>query len=341
MIDRCQFIQQNYDDCANGVAGGAPARRRLPLDKFKVDDCPPERRLLPSWHAVELQLDPLFQEGVGGSGSLPRGSAAHQRPRSGRSGYGRGIRVYELAPLWCLVVRAQLDLHAELARAARDAVGAWRFIRLFAAGYASPIVDGDGWDDGDIREAEKRLGFSLPASLRMAYGWMGRRRDLTCAQDRLLAPHQLRTDETGRVLVFRWECQHVVEWGVPLSAAAEPDPPVVFRYSSELKWHPFLERFSLACVEMVLSEWIIYGAPYATNLELDDATIALMQQQLRRLPLPDYPLRPEVGPVRWFERSGVILREDLDTWLWAGATSPGSIAAVRGALPGDWSRDED
>src|SRR4051794_13363662 len=45
----------------------APAQRRLPLDKFKVDDCPPGRRLLPSRHAVELELDPLFQEGVGGS----------------------------------------------------------------------------------------------------------------------------------------------------------------------------------------------------------------------------------------------------------------------------------
>jgi hypothetical protein len=91
----------------------------------------------------------------------------------------------------------------------------------------------------------------------------------------------------------------------------------------------------------VLSEWIICGAPCAANLELDDETIALMEQQLRRLPLPDYPFWPDGGPVRWFERSGAILREDPGTWLWAGATSPDDIAAVRCALPGGWSSDED
>jgi hypothetical protein len=246
-----------------------------------------------------------------------------------------------LAWLRCPVVGADFDLRAELARGVRDAVGAWRFIRLFADGYASPIVAGDGWDDGDLREAETRLGFSLPASLRTAYGLMGRRRDLTSAQDRLLLPDQLEIDESGRALVFRWECQRVVEWGIPLSAVADPDPPVVFRYSSALTWYPFLERFSLACVEMVLSEWIICGAPYAANLELDDETLALMEQQLHRLPLPDYPFWPDGGPVRWFERSGVILREDPGTWLWAGATSPDGIATIRCALPGAWSSAEE
>jgi hypothetical protein len=37
------------------------------------------------------------------------------------------------------------DLHSELAGAVRDTSGAWRFLRLFAARYARPIVPCTGW----------------------------------------------------------------------------------------------------------------------------------------------------------------------------------------------------
>jgi hypothetical protein len=244
-------------------------------------------------------------------------------------------------PLRCPVVEAQFDLHAELARGSGDAAGTWHFIRLFAAQYTRPIVAGDGWDDTELLAAETRLGFSLPMSMRMAYGLMGKRRDLTDGMDRLLAPHQLEIDETRQMLVFRWECQRVVEWGVPLSAVAESDPPVAFRYSSAHRWFPYLERFSLAWVEMVLSEWVMGGAAHGTDLELDDETIAVMEQRLRRLPLPEYPFRPGGGLVRWFEASGAIAREDSGTWLWVGAASRDGIAAVQRALPGDWSSNDE
>ncbi|MFC7274559.1 hypothetical protein ACFQS1_11250 [Paractinoplanes rhizophilus] len=231
----------------------------------------------------------------------------------------------------------QFDLHAELAPGLPDAAGAWRFIRLFAANYARPIVGSDGYDDAQLREAEQRLGFPLPASMRAAYGLMGKRSDLTRGQDDLLTPHQLKIDDTGRMLVFRVEAQGCTKWGVPLSAVDEPDPPV--SYSGASDWHPFLERFSLACVEMVLSEWIAGGAPYGINCQLEDDTIAMMEQRLRRLPLPDYPAWwwPSGGPVRWFEKAGAILLEHPGTWLWAGAASPDGLATVRQTLPGDWS----
>jgi hypothetical protein len=162
----------------------------------------------------------------------------------------------------CLV-NGRSDLHEELAVGVRDAAGAWRFIRRFAAGYASPILAGDGCDDEELRAAEARLGFPLPASLREAYALIGKRHDLTRTQDRLLAPEQMRVDDAGQVLVFRLEDQNVAQWGVPLPAMSEPDPPVVFRLDSfrpaERAWQPFLGRVSLACVEMVLSEWMLSG----------------------------------------------------------------------------------
>ena len=232
---------------------------------------------------------------------------------------------------------ALFDLPAELGQGVSDAVGAWRFIRLFAANYASPVIPGQGYDDAELRQAEARLGITLPASMRVAYALLGKRPDLTSGQDRLLTPHQLEIDATGQVLVFRLECQGCTEWGVPLSVVGELDPPVVFRGASA--WHPFLERFSLACVEMVLSEWISGGAPYAMNCQPEDETIVLMEQRLRRLPLPDYPAWwwPAGGPVRWFETSGALLLEHPGTWLWVGAPSQDGVAAVRQALPGGWS----
>ena len=240
-------------------------------------------------------------------------------------------------------MEAEFDIRAELARGVADAAGAWQFIRLFAARYVRPVVAGDGCDDAELSEAETRLGFPLPASLRAAYALIGRRPDLTRAQDRLLAPHQLDVDHTGRVLVFRWECQHVVEWGTPLSAVAEPDPPVVFRHDWEPVWQPFLERLSLACVEMVLSEWMLCGAASSDSRQLDNESVALLERRFRRLPMPGYPFwagSDDAGPVRWFEGYGAILREDAGTWLWASGASPDAIAAVRRSLPGEWTTNE-
>ncbi|MBG0568609.1 hypothetical protein [Actinoplanes aureus] len=242
---------------------------------------------------------------------------------------------------------AAFDLHAELASGLRDAPSAWHFVRLFAARYAAPIVEGDGSGEDELLAAEARLGFALPRSLREAYALIGRRDDLTRCQDRLLTPDQIHIDDAGQVLVFRWECQHVTEWGIPLSAVSEPDPPVVFRLNLSRPagpiWRPFLDRVSLARVEMVLSEWMLSGERFADNRELDDEAVVLLEKRFRRLPMPDYPLwaEPDGGPMRWFEGLGAMLREDSGIWLWARAGSADSIAAVRCALPGEWLEDQE
>lgn len=233
------------------------------------------------------------------------------------------------------------DLHSELAGAVRDTDGAWRFIRLFAARFARPIVAGDGCAEEELRAAEARLGFPLPTALRELYALIGKRLDLTRGQDQLLAPHLVNVDDTGQALVFRWECQYVAEWGVPLSALSRPDPPVFSRYVGEPVWHPYLDRLSLASVEMVLSEWLITGGGFGANRDLDDETLASLEKQFRRLPLPDHPRWADAPPVRWFEGSGAILQEDSETWLWVRAPSAEAIAAVRHALPGEWSVDEE
>ncbi|MDY7087878.1 MAG: hypothetical protein SYR96_22575 [Actinomycetota bacterium] len=167
---------------------------------------------------------------------------------------------------------------------------------------------------------------------------MGRRDDLTRRQDRLLWPDQLAVhDDT---LVFRVENQVVAEWGVPLAALAEADPPVVFRLaSSGTGWRPYLDRVSLAGLDMVLSEWLMAG----DLRDLDTAALTELEKRFRPLPMPEYPLWAEADgpPTRWFAGDGVILRVDIGEWLWARGKTSRELAAVRQALPGDWLLTEE
>jgi hypothetical protein len=239
-----------------------------------------------------------------------------------------------------------MDLHTGLLAACRDTAGAWRFIQNFAAHHTTPIETGDGYDETTLTAAEARLGIPLPGALRAAYALFGRRADLTDGQDWLLPPDHLHLD--GGVLVFRRENQSVTDWGVP-AAAGEPDPPVVVRDPDPAAggpaWAPWMDRVSLAFVEIVLSEWILAAerdSPgQGDNRDLDEREAALVAQRFRRLPLPEYPLWPEPAgpPVRWYDRPGVVLRVDAGNWVWARAESRRRMRELREALPGDWLLD--
>ncbi|GAA2571826.1 hypothetical protein GCM10010435_52860 [Winogradskya consettensis] len=233
-------------------------------------------------------------------------------------------------------------MHAALELAVRDAAGAWRFVEMFAERYATPLLEKDGYGDAELRSAEAALGFGFPEALLTAYRRIGRRFDLTRSQDVLLSPDRVYLDYSGEVLVFRVENQNVVQWGIPLSAIAEPDPPVLLRLESG--WRPYLDRVSLACVEMVLSEWMLAGDDGPVdNRELDDEAVVTLEQRFRRLPMPDYVLwaDPDGKPMRWFSGLGAILREDAGHWLWVRADNAEAVTAVRRALPGDWLMVDD
>lgn len=239
------------------------------------------------------------------------------------------------------------DLPGELASAVRDADQAWQFIDRFAAACGTPLASGDGFAETDLVEAEERLGFALPTSVRHLYRLIGRRDDLTRRQDMLLRPDQLCVDESGQVLVFRVENQAVTQWGIEIATIQQADPPVVFQPypvgSSEPPWQPFLRRFSSACLEMVLSEWMLSSAAEYDNRELDEATVIALEQQFSRQPLPDYPMWAEWPgpPTRWFHGMGAVLRDDARSWLWVWATSADAMGAIRTALPGDWIMGSD
>ena len=194
----------------------------------------------------------------------------------------------------------------------------WAFIEAYAATWFRPLTPADGYGDDELADAEDRLGVRLPPSVCEAYQLFGRRADLVRKQDPLLEPAELRFDEIGEVLTFRVENQWVTEWGIRASDFDAPHPPVIF-WLDELDqsgWRPFLDRFSLACVEMALSESMLHR-DISGNRELDDETVDILEQRFERLRFPDYPLwaNPDGPPTRWFGDAEVLLRDDSRSWL--------------------------
>ncbi|WP_149824501.1 hypothetical protein [Streptomyces tailanensis] len=228
-----------------------------------------------------------------------------------------------------------------------DAESAFRFVEWFAEYWLSPLEDEDGRTAEEITAAEHRLGLRLPATLTSCYRLPGRRGDLTSRQDRLLRPDQLRLDKN--VLVFRVENQHCAVWGVRVSQLAQPDPPVVFRELTRdcrTPWRPFLERLSLAAVEMILSEALLSAEPaddVSDNRELDERALQGVEEHFERLPFPDYPLwaDPDGPPVRWFAGADLILRDDARQWLWVRGRTTAQLDTFRAAFPGDWIMQPD
>lgn len=218
------------------------------------------------------------------------------------------------------------DVRAELAGVG-DRAGAWRFVERFAAAWAAPISATDGWDDAALGEAETRLGVALPAAVREAYRLFGRRDDLTRNQDELLEPKQLYVHDG--LLVFRDEDEDegAARWGVQISGT---DPRVMMRADLDddeaERWVPWLDRFSLACVEMVLSESLHADAEFADYRETDEDDLEVLERYAR-LPIPEYPAG-EVPGTRWFAGPDVILREDQRVWLTVRARTADAFAAV-------------
>jgi hypothetical protein len=235
------------------------------------------------------------------------------------------------------------DVGRELAAGIGGPEDAWRFIRSFAASWRTPLLEDDGVAEAELDAAETRLGLRLPAALREAYRLFGRRTDLTSNQDVLLGPERLTLDEDGQALVFRTENQAVAHWGVPVAELERADPPVAIRVGladrSAERWEPWLDRFSAACVEIVLSESLFVSEELGDNRALEEGEAGLLEDRYTRLALPEYPATQTPG-VRWFAGPDVIIRDDQRTWMWARARTTEAIDAVRTGLPGDWMMAE-
>jgi hypothetical protein len=221
------------------------------------------------------------------------------------------------------------DVAGSVAGAVHDRSAAWRFIEGFAAAWTEPIGPEDGWSRRELAEAEDRLGVRVPEAVKEALALFGKRPEVTSTHDRLLAPAELRLDRD--VLVFRSD-QWLETWGVPL---AGEDPEVLVRRDFEgnyqYPWKPWMPRFSLACVELVMSMAVFgYGGGTADR-ERSDADVPLLEEHFTLLPLNN-PLS------RWFVSDDLIIREDDRAWLWACARTPEAFELLVERFPGPWER---
>ncbi|MEU0990641.1 SMI1/KNR4 family protein [Streptomyces sp. NPDC005953] len=223
-----------------------------------------------------------------------------------------------------------------------DRSKAWDFIRAFAAGWRSPLTDGDGVGQEELKQNEGRLGLPLPTALREAYLLFGRRPELFEHQDPMLPPSDLFVHEDlGGVLCFRSENQGCAFWGVRLSDLGEADPPVVVQ--SREGWRPFMDKVSLACVELVLSESLFSDGPLYNACELPAEVVSQIPQLFQRIRLPDYPMwtGDDESPVRWFSAPGLLLRQDglaADSRLHVRGKTLAHLSAAHVAVPGRWAQ---
>ncbi|GAA1094067.1 SMI1/KNR4 family protein [Kitasatospora arboriphila] len=218
---------------------------------------------------------------------------------------------------------------------------AFAFLRWFAEAWTDrPLRPEDGCPADELAAAEAELGFALPAALREGYALLGRRDDLTRHQDPLVPPGGLHVDDAhGGLLVFRRENQDCAAWAVPLDLADRDDPPVLVE--SHRGWIPFLDRMSLAWVELVLSESLFAAGSTYDACELPDTLLPRLYAGYTRLDLPDHPMWAcdEDSPVRWYAAPGRLLRRDGvqdHSWIHARGRTPGDLDALRADLPGPW-----
>ncbi|BBH68563.1 hypothetical protein ACTI_52480 [Actinoplanes sp. OR16] len=147
-------------------------------------------------------------------------------------------------------------------------------------------------------------------------------------------------ERDGDVVVVHHADPMIAEtrWGIPLDAADLPDPPVVIDTGSG--WRPYLDRLSLALVDLALTAVIQEHDERLCNAcELPSETA---MAAFSRVPLPDLPMWIDVeeSPVRWWSRPGLLLRTHGDggVWLWASAQTNADLETLYAAFPAvQWS----
>lgn len=227
------------------------------------------------------------------------------------------------------------DLVRDLPAALRDRTAAWAYIRDFAATWRTPLSPADGTPEAELAAVETNLGLRLPAAVREAYALFGRRADLHSAMHTLLSPDAFYVDDRKEALVFREENQGAASWGVLLADIGAEDPPVRIRPDLADReaehWEPWLDAFSVSCVEIVLSEALQADEPVCDHGDFED--FEELERRFTRLPFPAYP-EGEEGET-FYAGPGLLLC-DAGGWLSVRARDEETLDRFRDEFPADW-----
>ena len=121
----------------------------------------------------------------------------------------------------------------------------WALLAQLIAHWYAPLTQADGYTDEELKQCASRLGIILPPALQEWYRLAGKRRDVWCQQDTLLAPADMFTEKG--VLHFSVENQGVTYWGIRLGDLSEENPPVVVldQFDEWVVQSPLLSEFVL------------------------------------------------------------------------------------------------
>jgi hypothetical protein len=140
----------------------------------------------------------------------------------------------------------------------------------------------DGDPEGELKAAEKRLGFALPGELRAMYRLAGRRHDLHGAHDRLVLPKKLIMVNTA--LVFYEENARVAAWAIRVSDIELPDPPVVTANNEPpYAWKPDHDAVSQFFLTELL--WTHANTDPCCVLDSSPALVSRVRAQCEEIPL--------------------------------------------------------
>jgi uncharacterized protein (TIGR02996 family) len=189
----------------------------------------------------------------------------------------------------------------------------WRLVDEFIEVWHRPLDPGDGYTEGELREAEQRLGCGLPAALREWYSLAGRRADVWSVQDHLPPPDQLRIDSTGNTLIVRSENQGCEHWGIRVADLGRDDPPI-WVVGSGVQASPTTTAF--ACLVLLYEARFAPEVVWAVGGLEDERVRAKAARGLSRCDLPD---QYWGGPIRLYEGVDIILYYHGEAWVHVAA----------------------
>jgi hypothetical protein len=195
----------------------------------------------------------------------------------------------------------------------------------------------------DIDDAERRLGFRLPGSLKEYYLVAGREKRINQFHNRLLPPEKLWIDSER--VVFMEENQWVVYWGVPAARELMQDAAVfqgVNRRDQGIEWHP--EADSCSTFLNVMAVWhASFGGTAAHS------AVGFVDERTTRATLDEqWKLIGEVNAMRAYKQSAravcflkwedfIQKHRKLPAWrVFAAAASADELEQLKASLQAQW-----
>ncbi|MEV6212762.1 hypothetical protein [Kitasatospora sp. NPDC051914] len=230
------------------------------------------------------------------------------------------------------------DLRVDLPAALAGPSAAFGFVERFAAHLGAPVKPGDGVPEEELAAAEQRLGFALPGAMREWYARFGQRWDLFHALRYPYPPEDLWAEDG--VLVWQTEKLFSYAFGIPLDRLSEADPPVVIDGEGG-EWGAYADRFSLACIELLMSQNTLCGDRGGWRRERLPGDAEHLERHLTAVPSL-YGPEDSDDRQRWFADRDVLVCDDRSDdgvelgWLEFRALTSEAADRVRAELPGEW-----